>query len=102
GIKAALLFGLAMSAIRVDKTLILILFGLGLSAAIGYTDRILELENIRFLSKYLSPFIYLYGFKSLTDTPQKKVILIKFVIGFIYLGIVSILIGFLFKIESFR
>lgn len=102
GLKAGVLFLLLIIALKVRKDLWIFLGILGICLAIGYGKNLIEPEFLRMLAKYLSPFIYFFGFKNLLDNPIKQELLKKVVSGIIYLGICSIIIGYLFEIQSFR
>ncbi len=100
--KAVIILVLTLIALKKSFRLPVILLGLGLSFLIGYSFQLLNFDNLRMLLKYLSVFIYFYAFKTLLNTDKKRRFLIKCGLFFIYLGIVSIVLGLLFHIDGFQ
>lgn len=101
-LKLSILVVIGINAIKSYRILIFIVSSLVISVAIGYNKEFFRIELLQHLVKYLSPFIYYYGFKALLDSKLKKKALLKACLILIYIGIFSILIGMIFGVDSFQ
>lgn len=101
-LKLCILVFIGANAIKSYRILFYITASLIISVAIGYNKSFLQIEVLQHLVKYLSPFIYYYGFKALLNSDEKRKVCIKASLYLIYFGLIAILIGMVFKIESFQ
>lgn len=102
GFKGLTLLFLVLMTVKSDPKLLMVIGLLGISSLIGYGKNMLDFEMIKMWIKYLSPFIYFFGFKSLLQHPKQLKIMQYAILGIIYLGVVSILMGYVFDLQSFR
>src|SRR5690625_1994233 len=102
GFKSAVLVFLAVYSLKKQKYLWLILTALGLTYLLGYGVESFNPEHLRMFSKYLSPFIYFFGFKALLVSPIQFKILQQTILWIIYIALACIIFGFVFEIQGFK
>lgn len=101
-LKLFILFFIGANALKSYRVLFFIITGLTISVIIGYGKSFLQVDVLQHLVKYLSPFIYYYGFKTLLNSEQKRKICIKVALYLIYFSLIAILIGMVFELENFQ
>src|SRR5699024_7381482 len=100
--KLFILVLLGANALKHYRVLLFIITSLIISVVIGYGKDFFQIEILQHLVKYLSPFIYYYGFKALLNSDKKRQICIQACLSLIYFGLTTIIIGMVFEIESFQ
>lgn len=101
-LKLCILVFIGANAIKSYRILFYITASLIISVAIGYNKSFLQIEVLQHLVKYLSPFIYYYGFKTLINSDKKRDICIQATLYLVYFSLIIIIIGMVFKIDSFQ
>lgn len=101
-LKLFILVLIGINALRTSRVLLFVIVGLVIPVVIGYGKSFFQVDVLQHLVKYLSPFIYYYGFKTLINSEKKRDICIKTTLYLVYFSLIVIIIGMVFKIDSFQ
>ena len=101
-LKLFILVLIGINALRTSRVLLFVIVGLVIPVVIGYGKSFFQVDVLQHLVKYLSPFIYYYGFKTLIKSEKKRDICIKTTLYLVYFSLIVIIIGMVFKIDSFQ
>lgn len=101
-LKLVTLVFISAYALKSYRMLLFIIAVLTSSVAIGYNKSLFQIDVLQHLVKYISPFIYYYGFKVLLNSKEKRRISIKVGVYLIYFSLIAIIAGVAFEIESFQ
>lgn len=101
-LKLLILVFIGVNALKTYRVLFFVITGLSISIIIGYGKSFFQVDVLQHLVKYLSPFIYYYGFRTLIDSDEKRRACIKAGLYLIYFSLFAILIGMVFEVDSFQ